>query len=409
MFSKSARDLPSAFKRLAWSNLAAQSAEQISLAAAPIVAVLALGAGEAETGVLQTAQTLPFLLLSIPAGVLADRMSRSRLLAAAETLRVISLICVLILLSLGGLTLPLLAILGFVGACGTVSYGVALPALVPALVQPDVLPVANGRIELARTTAYAAGPALGGALAGWIGGASAFGVAAALSACAAILLVGIVEPGRKTVSQPHPTRAIREGIAFVLGHRLLRPIFLTQLIFNTALFVILAAYVPYAIRALQLSAIGVGITLGSYGVGMIAGALFAARIMRVLSLGTVIAIGPVSGLAAGLVMMLTIWLPAPALAALSFLLMGAGPIVWVVSTTTLRQTVTPQHLLGRVSAINSLAYGARPLGAAIGALIGGLYSAEACFMVAAFAFFLQAAVILLSPVIRLKRQPEMTC
>ena len=171
----------------------------------------------------------------------------------------------------------------------------------------------------------------------------------------------------------------------------------------------MAAYVPYAIRALQLSAIGVGITLGSYGVGMIAGALFAARIMRVLSLGTVIAIGPVSGLAAGLVMMLTIWLPAPALAALSFLLMGAGPIVWVVSTTTLRQTVTPQHLLGRVSAINSLAYGARPLGAAIGALIGGLYSAEACFMVAAFAFFLQAAVILLSPVIRLKRQPEMTC
>src|SRR5258707_9588211 len=86
-------------------------------------------------------------------------------------------------------------------------------------------------------------------------------------------------------------------------------------------------------RALELSATGVGITLGAYGVGMVAGALLAARIMRVLSLGIVIAIGPVSGLAAGLVMMLTIWKAAPALAALSFLLMGAGPIVWVVSTT----------------------------------------------------------------------------
>src|SRR3546814_6471773 len=68
--------LPAAFRRLAWSNLAAQSAEQVGLAAAPIVAVLALGAGAAETGLLQTAQTLPFLLLAIPAGLLADRRSR---------------------------------------------------------------------------------------------------------------------------------------------------------------------------------------------------------------------------------------------------------------------------------------------------------------------------------------------
>ena len=53
--------LPTAFTRLAWSNLAAQSAEQIGLAAAPLVAVLALGAGEAATGLLQTAQTLSLI------------------------------------------------------------------------------------------------------------------------------------------------------------------------------------------------------------------------------------------------------------------------------------------------------------------------------------------------------------
>src|SRR5215510_4922371 len=100
--------LPSAFIRLAWSNLAAQSAEQIGLAAAPIVAVLALGAGEGATGALQTAQTLPFLLLSIPAGVLADRMSRARLMAQAEVLRAVSLAAVLALIALHGLTLPLL-------------------------------------------------------------------------------------------------------------------------------------------------------------------------------------------------------------------------------------------------------------------------------------------------------------
>jgi uncharacterized protein YkwD len=65
--------LPPTFNRLAWSNLAAQSAEQIALAAAPIVAVILLGVGEGPTGLLQTALTLPFVLFAIPAGVLADR------------------------------------------------------------------------------------------------------------------------------------------------------------------------------------------------------------------------------------------------------------------------------------------------------------------------------------------------
>jgi MFS family permease len=86
-----------ALRTLSWSNLAAQSAEQISLAAVPIVAVIALNAGPGEIGALSTAQTLPFLLLSIPAGVLADRVSRRGLMASAEGLRVASLVAILIL------------------------------------------------------------------------------------------------------------------------------------------------------------------------------------------------------------------------------------------------------------------------------------------------------------------------
>src|SRR5437879_13723786 len=110
MAANSTHKLPSPFVRLAWSNLAAQSAEQIGLAAAPIVAVLTLGAGEGATGVLQTAQTLPFLLISIPAGVLVDRMSRARVMAFAEGLRVLSLVAVLALVVLGELSLALLAL-----------------------------------------------------------------------------------------------------------------------------------------------------------------------------------------------------------------------------------------------------------------------------------------------------------
>jgi len=395
------------FTRLAWSNLAAQSAEQIALAAAPIVAVITLGAGTGETGLLQTAQTLPYLVLSVPAGMLADRASRRGVMAGAEALRALSLLGVLALASAGMLTLPLLAGLGLLGACGTVAFSVTAPALVPGLVPPAALAEANGRIELARTVAFAGGPAIAGALVGWIGGGPAFGVAAALSTCAVVLLAGVREPARPHAAARRVGHDLRDGVVFVFGHPLLRPVFLTQLVFNTAFFVLQAVYVPYAIHHLALSAASVGVTLATYGIGMVLGALLAPRIIRALPFGIVIVLGPVAGLIAGVVMMLTIWIPLGWLAALAFFLIGTGPIVWVISTATLRQTVTPAALLGRASAISMTATGARPIGAALGAVLGGVYGAPTCLVVAALGFFVQAAIILASPVLRLERQPEM--
>jgi predicted MFS family arabinose efflux permease len=399
--------LPDTFNRLAWSNLAAQSAEQIALAAAPIVAVLVLGLAEGETGLLQTALTLPFLLFAIPAGLLADRISRRALMAGAEALRAAALAAIVLLIWLGALSLPLLALLGFAAVCGTVVYSVAAPALVPALVGSELLPAANARIELARTVAFASGPALGGALVGWLGASPAFGFAAALSAIAVVLLSGIFEPARTQAARRHPFQDIREGAAFVFNHALLRPVFVTQFIFNTGWFLQLAVFVPYAVRHLGLSAAGVGIVLTMYGVGMVIGALIATRVMGRLAFGPVVGLGPVTGFAAALVMALTVWLPAAWLAGLSFFLLGVGPILWVISTTTLRQSVTPARLLGRVSAINIMSYGARPLGSVLGAIIGGFWSAEACLYVAAAIFGTQALVIWLSPAVALDRQPAM--
>jgi predicted MFS family arabinose efflux permease len=399
--------LPSTFNRLAWSNLAAQSAEQIALAAAPIVAVLLLGVGEGATGLLQTALTLPFVLFAIPAGLMADRLSRRWLMTSAEALRAVALAVILVLISLHCLTLPLLALTGFVAVCGTVVYSVAAPALVPSLVSPQLLPAANARIELARTVAFASGPALGGVLVGWVGAAPAFGCAAALSIIAVVLLSGIYEPARQPAPRRHPLQDIREGAAFVLHHALLRPVFITQFIFNIASFLVLAVFVPYAVRHLGLSATGVGTVLAMYGVGMMVGALLATRVMKRVAFGTVIGLGPVTGFAAAAVLALTTVIASPLLAGLGFFLLGAGPILWVISTTTLRQSVTPPSLLGRVSAINIMSYGARPIGAGLGAIVGAISGAEACLYLAVAIFGAQALVILLSPAVSLARQPEM--
>jgi predicted MFS family arabinose efflux permease len=242
---------------------------------------------------------------------------------------------------------------------------------------------------------------------GWLGAAPAFGFAAVLSVAAVVLLSGIYEPVRKVATRRHPLQEIKEGAAFVLHHPLLRPVFITQFIFNTGSFLVLAVFVPYAVRHLGLSATGVGATLAMYGVGMVVGALAATRVMRRLAFGTVIALGPVTGFVAAAVLALTTALASPPLAGLGFFLLGVGPILWVISTTTLRQSVTPPRLLGRVSAINILSYGARPVGAAFGAVVGGLYGAEACLYLAVAIFGAQALVILMSPAVSLSRQPEM--
>ncbi|WP_316205091.1 MULTISPECIES: MFS transporter [unclassified Bradyrhizobium] len=399
--------LPVTFNRLAWSNLAAQSAEQIALAAAPIVAVLVLGVGEGQSGLLQTALTAPFILFAIPAGLLTDRLSRRILMASAEALRALALLIIFLAIWANALTLSLLAALGFAAVCGTVVFSVAAPALVPSLVTPALLPAANARIELARTIAFASGPALGGMLVGWIGATAAFACAAALSIAAVACLTGVEEPSRPPRPRRHPRAEIQEGAAFVLRHPLLRPVFVTQFIFNTAHFLLLAVFVPYAVHRLGLSATGVGTVLSMFGSGMVLGALLATRIMRRLAFGIVIGLGPVAGFVAALLMALTTFVPSPWLAGLSFFLLGAGPILWVISTTTLRQSVTPASLLGRVSAINILSYGARPLGSLLGAIIGGTYGADVCLYLVALIFGLQALVILTSPAVTLARQPEM--
>ena len=239
---------------------------------------------KARPAQLQTALTLPFILFAIPAGLLADRMSRRFLMAGSEALRAVALAAILLLIWLGALNLPLLALLGFAAVCGTVVYSVAAPALVPSLVTSQALPAANARIELARTVAFAAGPALGGVLVGWVGAAPAFGFAAALSVIAVVLLSGIYEPARQPAQRRHPLKEIGEGANFVMRHALLRPVFITQFIFNTASFLLLAVFVPYAVRHLGLSATGVGSTLAMYGVGMVVGALLATRVMRRLRL-----------------------------------------------------------------------------------------------------------------------------
>jgi predicted MFS family arabinose efflux permease len=402
------KPIPRAFTTLAAANLGAQSAEQLSLAAVPLAAVLALGAGPAEIGLLGAVQTLPFLLLSIPVGLLADRMPRRRVMLVSELLRALSLLLLLAMIVSGRIGIAGLAVLGFIGALGTVGFTVAAPALVPALVPRELHARANGRLELARSAAYAGGPALAGALVAWAGASSAFVVAALLSLAAVALLWRLAEPARAPAAPRHALIEIREGAQFVWRDALLRPILLTGIAWNLAWFVLQAAYVPYALRVLGLTAQVVGVTLGCYGAGMVVGALCAPRVLRAMRFGRAIQLGPAVSVFAASAMVATLFVPSAALAGASFFLFGAGPIVWTITTTTLRQGITPGAMLGRVGSVFlTVNAGARPVGAGIGAVVGGMWGEQACLWLALAGFVLQAWVILASSMKGLHRLPEL--
>lgn len=399
--------LSPSFKRLAWSNLLAQAAEQLSLAAVPIVAVLLLKAGPGEIGFLASIQSLPFLLLAMPLGLLADRMSRKRLMVLAEALRALALLFLLLVLLSGQVSIAALAVVGFMAAVGTVAFSVAAPSLVPALVDASDLARANGRLELARSTAFAAGPALAGALIAWTGASAAFVLSGMLSVSAVLCLRGIREPVRAAVAPRHPLLELQDGAKWVWRSDLLRPIMFTSIAWNIAWFMLQAAYVPYAMNDLGLNASGVGITLATYGVGMILGSLLAPRVVAALPFGQAILLGPYFSVLAAITMAMSLYWPQGWLAALSYFFFGVGPIIWTITSTTLRQTVTPRAMIGRVTSINIVvSTGARPLGAALGGLVGVNFPVSVSLWMVVLGFGLQAVIISASKVRTLKRLPE---
>jgi predicted MFS family arabinose efflux permease len=397
--STAATALPPAFHKLAFSNLMAQSAEQLTLAAVPIVAVLLLHAGPGEIGVIAAVQSLPFLLLSIPLGLLADRMSRKKLMLTSELLRVCALMVLIGAMLLEQISVPLLACVGFLAAVGTVGFSVSAPSLVPALVNGQHLAKANGRLELARSMAFAGGPALAGALIAWMGASTAFVLSLMLSLAALGFLRQIQEPLRQAAPDRHPWLELKDGAHFVWSSNLLRPILFTSVAWNISWFVLQAIYVPYAIRTLGMSSSEVGLTMACYGVGMIGGSLMASRIVSMMPFGKAILLGPFFSVLAASVMASTHWLPSVAVASLSYFLFGFGPIIWTITSTTLRQSVTPNTMMGRVTAINIVAgTGARPLGALLGGFVGEMGSDLTSLMVVVAGFTLQAIVISLSRV-----------
>ncbi len=382
-------------------------AEQIALVAAPLAAVTLLGAGATETALLQLAQTLPFLVLSIPFGLIIDRSSPKRVLVASESLRTATLAGTVILIATDSLTLEALVCLGLIGAIGTVGVSVAIPSSVPQLVARQRLIDANQWLELGRSVAFVCGPVIAGAIVSLAGAAPTFVIAAVICTAAVTLLLRVDIP-RSVSARTKVWADVGRSVRFVMTHDLLRPIIVTSMVFNIGWFLIQSVFVVYAIDMLGMAPSTVGIAMGVYGAGMVIGAFVSRRLSQRLDLGRMLLLGPVGGFLAAGLMVATLWMPLPALAFVSFFLFGLGPVLWSISTTALRQAVTPIAMIGRVSSLLVVStYGARPIGAAAGAAVAASFGMQWCIALAAAVFAAQLAVVLASALPAVRALPAL--
>ncbi|WP_063750793.1 MFS transporter [Paraburkholderia nodosa] len=388
---------------LSHASLAAQFSEQMAIAVIPIVAVVALGATAQQSASLQAINTLPFLLLSLPAGLIADRSRRKPLMIATELLRAAALFVLFALFHARVLSLYTLGSLGFAIATGTVVFSVTAPSLVAAMVETGDLLAANRRLEIARSIAYTAGPSVGGIFAGWASGVFAFLAAFALSLASAWCLARLPAEAPRSRSRRALARELFDGVQFIARSTHLRPIVATAFVFNTSWYLLLAVFAWYAIHRLAFAPSAVGVALGVYGFGMVGGAFLHKIIAKRLVFGRQILLGPTSAALASLLMASTALTHSRATVFLAFFLFGFGPIVWTISTTALRQVVTPRDLIARVSSVIMMAtFGARPLGALLGAFLSTRLGMTSCLVGAACGFALQLAIIVCSAPARLR-------
>jgi len=370
------------FRQLWSASAISQLGTQVSELAIPLAAIIALHAGPAGVGALAAMGYLPGAVFGLYAGAWADRLSRRRIMIAADIARLAVLATVPVAFALGVLTIGQLYAVAFGVGTLSVFFDTASPALLPALVARDDLARANSRLQISEQGAAVLGPGLAGWLVGSIGAPLAV-AADAVSYLASAVFLGRIrsEPssGQRADSHGRIHAEIGEGVREVAASKQLRSIAIAAAIINLFGRMMVVLVPLYLIRDGHYRAFAVGLVFAVGSVGFLIGAAVADRIVSRIGLGpAILAGGTVAAVA-----LLLIAAPPARLAglgtAVAMFFYGVGALIFTVSNATLRQTVTPPDLLGRVtSSMRMLTWTAQPIAGVLAAWLGtrvGLHGA----------------------------------
>ncbi|HKE67578.1 MAG TPA: MFS transporter [Micromonosporaceae bacterium] len=397
-------------------------------AAIPLLAIYFTRSPAQVAGV-ATAASLPWLLCSLHAGVLADRYDRRRLMSIAQAVQAtaVSLAAVVAIIP-GGRIWMLYATSFALGAAETV-FSNAAQSMLPTVVASEHLEAANGRQYATETvTQQFIGPPLGSLLFAaalpatrslpfWLDAlsfavsalliarirlapATAAGLATAASAVGSASAAGsagsagpLASAGPPSAARPAPRRPMRhdivEGLHWLLAHRLLRTLAILLAVTNMAGQLAYSTFVLFATQQLHVGTRGFGVLLAASAIGGVAGGLGSRRIVALLGTRRSIILGAAVGAASAAVVGLLArdaYVMVACMAASAF-----SATVWNVATVSMRQRIIPDRIRGRVNSVYRLAgWGSLPIGAAIGGVIATAFGLRAPWL---FAAGLRAGVV----------------
>ncbi|MFN3218562.1 MAG: MFS transporter [Acidimicrobiales bacterium] len=387
----SGRSLGGNYRRLWTASVVSNLGDGLALVAYPWLASSITRSPIAIAGV-AVATRLPWLLFTLPAGVITDRVDRRRLVAGMDTIRfVLTLVVGLIVLvgsdgladpaaladgsatgpSGAALALVLLYLAALALGSAEVLRDNSAQTLLPAIVAKEDLERANGRMWGAEMVMNAfVGPPLAGVLIGvslalpFLVDAGTFALAAALVAS----MTGTFRPtGEAPVERPRFRTQLAEGFRWLWGHDLLRSLAIALGLLNALGAMTSAVDVLFAQDVLGLSATGFGLLAISGAVGGVVGSVTGSWISDRLGSGGVLALTMLGSAAAhGAIAVV----PSVPLVFAAFVLVALVGVAWNVVTVALRQTIVPDALLGRVNSVyRFFGWGMIPIGSLVGGVL----------------------------------------
>ena len=406
------RSLGADFGKLWAGQSVSQVGTQITQIALPLVAIYTLHATPVQLGLLGTMQWLPFLLVALWAGAWSDRHRRRAVLITTDAVRTVLLSAVALLAWRHLLTIqPLLGIVFVFGVC-TVIFEVSYYSYLPSLVDRNQLVPANSRLQASVSAAEVGGPGLGGLLVQFVSAWGALFLDAVSFLVSFLTLIWIRRPelkpepptdGRGLLSQ------VGEGIRIVMRTPVLRALVGTAAFYNLFYQWISALFALFAVRELGFSPSIIGFVLSSAAVGSLFGSILAGSAIRRLGVGGAM-IGPVT---IECVVLLAVplapsdrWVSIPLLVVV-FAVNGLFTTLSSVVALSVRQTVTPARLLGRMNATyRFISYGVMTFGAFAGGLSGQLFGLRGGLAIGAVLLLSAVTWVVLSPLRGMRELPE---
>lgn len=381
----------------------------VTMLALPTAAILGLHAGAFDVGLLAAVQRLPFPLLALFAGVWVDRVRRRPLMIAADVGRALVVVSVPLAAFSGHLTLAQLYVVAALLGTLSVVFDVGYLAYLPSLVDQSQLMEGNTKLQLSYSMSGLAGPSVAGVL------IQAFGAARSMLADAASYLASVVallsirrhEENPRGEARSDMRAELREGLRLVFRHEILRSQLLLLTAGSMGFYLALPMLLIFMYSDLHLSPLAVGLLSALEGVGQIGGALSAARWVRLLGLGHVIA--GMQALASVTIAALPLALVLPPVPTLAVVLtvLGVSSVVHDVNQVSLRQGLTPAHLQGRMNAtFRAFFWGAWPVASLLGGLLGSTWGHAQTLMLGGGLAMLASLAIVGTPLWRIREHPK---